>query len=63
MKLTTIKRDNMETISALTLDMMSRHNKIYQAMWVVKSRNGNTTQGYQGERKSNGLTNDHLKKY
>jgi hypothetical protein len=63
MTLTTIKRDNMATISSLTSYMTSRHNKIYEAMWAVKSISGNMMQGYWGECKSNGLTNDHSKKY
>ena len=63
MTLTTIKRDNMATILALTSNMMIRHNKIYEAMWAVKNRSGNTTQGYWGECKSNGVTKDHSKMY
>jgi hypothetical protein len=62
-KVSTIKRENMASILALTLYMTSRHNKIYGAIWIGKSRRRNMAQGYQGERESNGLTNDHPKKY
>ena len=61
--LTTIKRDNMATILALTSNMTSIHKKIYEVMWEVKNRSGNMTQGYWGECKSNGVTNDHSKMY
>jgi hypothetical protein len=42
---------------------MRRHNKIHEVVWEFKSIKGNMAEGYWGEWKSNGLTNDQPKKY